>query len=87
MRKAQVSSHGGEGMFIAMSRYGISVSYKCYCLKYTVGLFRKKCPDEYTNKCMKCKYCKAELSGEDATRLLNSFGSRMMAARGTDATQ
>lgn len=38
----------------------------------------KKCPDEDTNKCMHCKYGKAELSAEDATRLLDSFGTQFI---------
>lgn len=54
-------------MFMAISRGGISVSYKCYHLPG----YGKKCPDKYTDKCMTCRYCKAEMSAADATRLLN----------------
>lgn len=60
-------------MSIVVSRYGIGILYKCYNLTYRYSWF-KKCPDEGTRKCMTCKYAKAEMSAEDATRLLNSFG-------------
>ena len=60
-------------MYIAISTEGISVNYKCYNLKYTVGLFHGKCPDEYTDKCYKCKYCKADMSAYDATKLIEAF--------------
>lgn len=62
-------------MSIVVSRYGIGILYKCYNLTYRYSLF-KKCPDEDTSKCMTCQYAKAELSAEDATRLLNSFGQK-----------
>ena len=57
-------------MTIAMSRYGISVTYNCYNLKLRWG---RKCPDKNTDKCFKCEYCKAEMSAKDATRLLDIF--------------
>lgn len=53
-------------MFIAISRNGISVSYRCYHLPG----HGKRCPDKDTDKCLTCKYSKAEMSGRDATRLL-----------------
>lgn len=62
-------------MLIASSIEGISVNYQCRNLRYTMGLFRPKCPDEYTDKCYRCKYCRADMSASDATRLLNSYRS------------
>lgn len=62
-------------MIIALSQFGISIIYTCYNLKLKRG---KKCPDKNTNKCMKCKYCKAELSAVDATKLLNSYSKRIV---------
>ena len=41
----------------------ISVSYRCRSLK--------RCKETDENVCMRCKYCKAEMSAWDATRLLN----------------
>lgn len=54
-------------MFISSSTGGISVNWKCYKLR---APFRKKCPDEYTDKCYTCKYCRAEMPARDASRLL-----------------
>jgi len=59
-------------MTIAISRNGIGITYKCY--KFPGH--GKKCPDKETSKCFECRYCKAELSAFDATRLLNSYGKR-----------
>ena len=56
---------------ISISKNGISVTYKCYNLKYSIIPFHKKCPDYATNKCFTCKYGKAEMSAYDATKLLN----------------
>ena len=56
---------------IALTRKGISVLYKCYNLKYSIIPFHKKCPDYATDKCFTCKYGKAEMEAQDATRLLN----------------
>lgn len=64
-------------MSIVVSRYGIGVLYKCFNLTYKYSMF-KKCPDEDTDKCMRCKYAKAELSADDATRLLNSYGQKFV---------
>ena len=70
-------------MFIAsISKFGISANYRCYNLKYTTGVFKKKCPDENTAKCYYCEYCKAELPARDATRLINSIGQKILNARG-----
>lgn len=56
-----------SGMFMAVSRNGISVFYKCYHLPD----HGSRCPNKNTDVCMKCKYCKAEMSATDATRLLH----------------
>lgn len=56
-------------MIIATSKLGISITYKCYHFPGN----GKKCPDKYTFKCYHCKYCRAELSAHDATRLMNTF--------------
>lgn len=64
-------------MAFVVYKYGITILYKCYNLKYKYSIF-KKCPDEDTNKCMHCKYGKAELSAEDVTRLLDSFGTQFI---------
>lgn len=61
-------------MSMCLLRNGIKILYKCYN-----GLLRygKKCPDrDDGNHCMMCKYCKAQMSAPDATRLLNSFGKK-----------
>ncbi len=47
---------------MALSRKGITVIYKCVRLR--------KCKDAYTDKCLLCKWSKAEMNGEDATKLL-----------------
>lgn len=67
-------------MSIVVSRYGIGVLYRCFNLTYRYSWF-KKCPDDGTMKCVKCKYAKAELSGEDATRLMDSFGTNFIENR------
>lgn len=59
-------------MTISISRNGIGITYKCYKLPR----HGKKCPDKYSDKCYRCKFCKAELSAMDATRLLNSYGGK-----------
>lgn len=59
-------------MTIAISRYGMSVTYTCRNFKLKDG---KKCPD-FNVKCFHCKYCHAQMSGHDATRLLDSFGRK-----------
>ena len=58
-------------MSIAISRSGVSVLYKCYKMGHG-----KRCPDKNTDKCLTCKYAKAEMSAFDATRLMNSFGRK-----------
>lgn len=52
----------------------MGVTYTCYNLKYRLSFPKKKCPDDSSDKCMTCKYCKAEMSAYDATRLMNSYG-------------
>jgi len=53
-------------MCIALSRSGISVTYRCYHLPG----HGKRCQDKDTDVCLTCKYSKAEMSGADATKLL-----------------
>lgn len=56
-------------MTIAMARNGIAVDYRC--INYTTKQ-GKKCADrDDGSHCMNCRYCRAEMSGRDATRLLN----------------
>lgn len=59
-------------MIMSVSRNGISVLYRCYKLPG----YGRKCPDKDTNKCLRCEYSKAEMSGEDATWLLESIPRR-----------
>lgn len=61
-------------LIVALSRYGISVNYRCKSLyaKYK----GRKCKDFGTAICMTCKLCQAEMPAADATRLLDSFGRR-----------
>lgn len=57
-------------MTLALSRYGISITYQCYKLPG----YGKKCIERDNGyHCMTCKYCKADMSGRDATRMLESF--------------
>ena len=61
-------------MVISLSCYNINILYKCYngLLKYG-----KRCKQRDDGSyCMKCKYCKAEISAYDATRLLESYGKK-----------
>lgn len=52
-------------MYMSLSRGGITVYYKCYHMPDR----GRKCPDKNTDVCMRCKYCRAEMSAADATRL------------------
>lgn len=61
-------------MCIVMGHRGIRVTYKCLEFLHTRN--GRKCPDKDTDKCLKCEYSRAEMSGFDATRLLNAFGAR-----------
>lgn len=67
----------GKPVIIAISKLGISAIYKCYNLKLRRG---KKCPDANTNKCMKCNYCRVEMSAFDATKLINSYMKSVVAS-------
>ena len=58
-------------MAICISRKGIKILYKCY--QFGHG---RKCKNRNTDKCLICKYAKAEMSAENATRLLNSYGKK-----------
>ena len=60
---------------MSVSRNGIGVTYKCVDRH---GMLRKLdgkegCKD-MSDKCFKCKFCYAEMSAFNATRLLNSYG-------------
>lgn len=59
----------------SIAKYGISVTYRCKSIyaKY----YGRRCKDLGTDECMRCKLCQAEMSAEDATRLLASFGSKV----------
>ena len=59
-------------MVIGTSRYGINILYRCFKFPF----HGKKCKDKNTSMCFKCKYCKAEMSAYDATRLIDSFGKK-----------
>ena len=61
-----------RAMTQAVSRNGIGVLYTCYKLPG----HGKYCEDNGTDKCFKCKYCKAEMSAFDATKLINSYGRK-----------
>lgn len=53
-------------MVQSVSHMGISILYKCFHLPD----YGKKCEDRFTQKCYRCKFCRAEMSAEDATTLL-----------------
>lgn len=60
-------------MVIGIARYNMKIPYRCCKLPG----YGKKCPDrDDGTHCMKCKYCKAEMSAEDATKLINSYGRK-----------
>ena len=55
-------------MVEAVSRRGIRILYKCYRLPD----YGRRCADAF-KKCHTCKYCKAEMKAEDATKLMNRY--------------
>lgn len=57
-------------MVMATTEHGISVTYQCYSFKYGWG---RRCPDRNTDKCFRCKHCRAEMSGEDARKLMEAY--------------
>ena len=66
---------GKQRMIIGISRYGMNITYTCY---NGVTRYGKKCTlRDDSSYCMRCKYCKAEMSARDATRLLNSYGKKV----------
>lgn len=69
---------------ISLSIGGISVTYNCYNLKYSIVPFpfRRKCPDHATDKCKTCEYGKAEMSASDATKLLRYYQRRHESNKG-----
>ena len=56
-------------MVMAVSSRGIGITYRCYHLP-DLG---KKCADKNTDKCLRCRYCRAEMSAYDATRLMSAY--------------
>ena len=56
-------------MVMAVSSRGIGITYRCYYLPDR----GKKCPDKNTNECLRCRYCRAEMSAYDATRLMSAY--------------
>ena len=58
----------------AMSVNGVSVTYSCYNLKLRWG---RKCPDRNTDKCYRCKYCKAEMPAADATKCIEALRKQL----------
>ena len=61
-------------MTFAILRNNIKILYTCY---NGVLRYGKKCQDrDDGSHCMNCKYCKAQLSAPDATRLINSYTRR-----------
>ena len=60
-------------MLKIVCRYGFIITYKCYQLPG----HGKKCKDKNTDKCLRCKFSKAEMSGETATRLMKSYGKKI----------
>ena len=61
-------------MVLAISRNEISVTYRCCKLP---GYGRKCIERDDGYRCMRCRYCKAEMSGYDATRLLNKTAEKV----------
>ena len=60
-------------MTMIVSRNGIGILFKCFRLPD----YGKRCNErDDGDHCMRCKYCKAELSGFDAIRLLNFYGRK-----------
>ena len=57
-------------MVVSVSHRGISVLYRCFHLPD----YGKKCKDRYTDQCYRCRYCKAEMSADDATTLMRRQG-------------
>ena len=53
-------------MIMSVSQYGISILFRCcYLPRHNCKRHSEDC-----HECMTCKYCKAEMSALDATRLL-----------------
>ena len=68
LRRENVMS---KTMAMCMSRGGMKILYKCY--QFGHG---RRCADRNTDKCLTCKYAKAEMSAKDATRMANSYGRK-----------
>ena len=56
-------------MSMSISSHGVSVLYSCYNLLNGYG---KRCKEREYEKCVHCRYCKAEMSADDATKLLRN---------------
>lgn len=54
-------------MAMMVSRNGVGVRFACYRLPD----YGRRCKErDDGDHCMRCKYCKAEMAGRDAARLL-----------------
>lgn len=53
-------------MIMSVSQYGISILFRCCYLP------RHNCKrhSEDNHECLTCRYCKAEMSASDATKLM-----------------
>lgn len=69
-------------MIISMSRAGISVTFRCKRPKY--ASFFSRCPDKSTENCLKCEYCRADMSAPDAMKLLNTYQKVLFERRSKD---
>lgn len=56
-------------MVMSIAQYGVSVLYRCYKLPR----YNCKHHSEDNHECLSCKYCKAEMSGADAHKLLSGY--------------
>ena len=56
-------------MTISTIQNGMVITYSCYKLPG----HGDKCPDKNTYRCYTCKYCKAQISARDMTRLLRGY--------------
>lgn len=59
-----------KSMRIVVSLYGVGVLFFC-CRGPDYG---SRCAERDTSShCIQCKYCKAEMSGADASKLINEW--------------
>ena len=64
-------------MFMEICRFGFIITYRCYHLPG----HGKNCADKNSDKCLRCKYARAEMKGETATRLMNVYGKAFLGDR------